>query len=307
MIENRAKVCIACGNSEGNELFLAYEKMFGLGDEFTYLNCKKCSSLQIVFVPENLDRYYSSQYYTTGKFVKSNALNNLYKRGRWQFYNLGILKKSSKPYINWIKELDIDFNSKIADIGCGSGQLLYEMLCSGFKNLHGFDPYVYEEINLKGLSVKKMAMDDIQEGFDVVMMHHSFEHMAEPKRIFDLLSKLVKTNGELLIRTPVSDAKIWEEEGINWFQIDAPRHLFIPSVKAMLALAQNAGVKIKKVIFDSDESQFLISKHYKNGGSLINYDVDKIDKTELKEALHKSKIYNEEQIGDQACFYFTKA
>lgn len=306
MIENRAKVCIACGNSEGNEHFQAYEKMFGLGDEFTYLNCKKCSSLQIVSVPENLDRYYSSQYYTTGKFVKSNALKNLYKRIRWQFYNLGVFKKSSRTYINWINELDINFNSKIADIGCGPGQLLYEMHCSGFRNLHGFDPYVYDEINLNGLTVKKVAMDDIQDEFDVVMMHHSFEHMAEPKRVFDLLSKLVKKDGELLIRTPVSDAKVWEEEGINWFQLDAPRHFFIPSVKAMLALAQNAGFKTKKVIFDSDESQFLISEHYKNGGSLINYDINKINKTELKEALLKAKFYNRDQIGDQACFYFTK-
>lgn len=306
MIENRAKVCIACGNSEGNEHFQAYEKMFGLGDEFTYLNCQKCRSLQIVSVPDNLDRYYSSQYYTTGKFVKSNAIKNLFKKFRWQFYNLRIFKKSTKPYINWIKELEIDFKSKIADIGCGPGQLLYEMHCSGFKNLHGFDPYVYKEINLKGLTVKKVAIDNIQDEFEVVMMHHSFEHMAEPKKVFDLLSRLVKKNGQLLIRTPVSDAKVWKDYGINWFQIDAPRHFFIPSVNAMLSLAQNSGFKTKKVVFDSNESQFLISKHYKKGGSLMNYDVNRLNRTELKEAIQQAKIYNQEQIGDQACFYFTK-
>jgi SAM-dependent methyltransferase len=306
MTLSRKTSCLACNNATDNEGFVAYEKMFGLGDAFAYLKCGQCHSLQIEEIPENLDRYYSSAYYTTGRFNKSHLLKNILKRLRWQLYAKKIFRKSSKPYLNWINALDINFKSKIADIGCGPGQLLYEMHCAGFRNLHGFDPHVYEEILLPGLTVKKVPMDKIQGDYDVVMMHHSFEHMAEPREVFSLLGNLVRKNGQLLIRTPVADAAVWKEEGINWFQIDAPRHLFIPSVQAMLGLAQDNGFMLSEVVFDSDENQFLISQHYKNGGSLVNFDIKKVDKLDLDAAKHKSKLYNEQQIGDQACFYFVK-
>lgn len=306
MTGKRNTTCLACNNTSNSEQFVAYEKMFGLSDQFTYLRCKNCNSIQIEEVPKHLDRYYSTEYYTTGKFVKSNQIKNIYKKLRWHLYANGLLKNSSKPYINWIKELDINFQSKIADIGCGPGQLLYEMHCSGFSNLYGFDPYVYEEISLPGLSVEKVPMDKIRGEYDVVMMHHSFEHMAEPKEVFTFLNRLVKDKGQLLIRTPVTDAAVWKEEGINWFQLDAPRHLFIPSVQAMLTLAQDHGFQLLKVIFDSDENQFLISQHYKNGGSLANFDKKKVKLSDLKAAKEKSKQYNQDKMGDQACFYFVK-
>lgn len=40
----------------------------------------------------------------------------------------------------------INYNSKILDVGCGTGNLLYSLIKRGFKNLIGIEPYINKEI-----------------------------------------------------------------------------------------------------------------------------------------------------------------
>ena len=57
------KVCRICGNTEKNLIHKAQEMMFGTRDEFDYLECSACGTLQIVEIPD-LSCYYPRDYYS---------------------------------------------------------------------------------------------------------------------------------------------------------------------------------------------------------------------------------------------------
>ncbi|SIS61054.1 class I SAM-dependent methyltransferase [Belliella pelovolcani] len=300
--------CLVCDSYEKRKSYFIPENMFGWKHLFLYEECVDCRSLQIKDIPINLEDYYSNQYYTSKDLIFSNPLKIFYKRLRWKLFKRNIFRFKKIKFLDWISPLDLNLNDKIADIGCGNGQLLYEMYCSGFSNLHGYDPFLNKELSMNGLVLEKCQLEEIKESFDVIMLHHSFEHMPDPKSSFKKLASLLNPNGKLLIRVPVTDAEIWEKENINWFQLDAPRHLFIPSVKAMRIMGDLEGLSLTKIIFDSNEKQFVITEMYKKGFSLKDSDPEKFVNRKMKmELLMKAKLLNKIQKGDQACFYFKKA
>ena len=53
--------CRGCGNASGNAEHTAREMMFGTRDEFVYVECAKCGTLQIKEIPE-LAKYYPENY-----------------------------------------------------------------------------------------------------------------------------------------------------------------------------------------------------------------------------------------------------
>lgn len=222
-------------------------------------------------------------------------------------YDTGISWFTRTPYLFWLKKLKTSQNDKIADIGCGNGQLIYELKCSGFTNLFGFDPYLNQEFQEKGFQLLRKNIDEIEGVFDIVMMHHSFEHVEDPKSVFAKLSQITARNGKLLIRVPITDGRAWKKEGINWFQLDAPRHLFIPSIKALKLISQANGFELKEIIFDSTGNQFWGPDIYKKGLSYTEAKLDsEFSKAELSMFEKEAKILNKREEGDQACFYFVK-
>ncbi|MFC3416610.1 class I SAM-dependent methyltransferase [Algoriphagus hitonicola] len=177
---------------------------------------------------------------------------------------------------------------------------------SGFKNLHGFDPYIQQETQRRGLTISKKALEQIEGTFDVVMLHHSFEHLADPNAAIEQLVKLLNPDGKLLIRLPVTDGVVWKMEREFWFQLDAPRHLFIPSVKGMKILGTRHGLKLEKVVFDSTGSQFWATEGYKKGLSLNSNPEKHFSKLELDDFEKKAEQLNQLKKGDQAGFYFKR-
>jgi SAM-dependent methyltransferase len=304
---NRSTSCLACGNEKDNRLFSATEKFHGLGGEFVYLECHSCRSVQLVDIPTNMANYYPSNYYAFGGLVESSGFKNIIKNLRFRLFQAGIKWTKQPDYLDWMVQLGAGKNDLIADIGCGNGQLLYELKCSGFKSLVGFDPYLPQEISESGFCLERKDLMEISGSYDILMLHHSFEHLQNPKEAMKRISKLLKPKGKLLVRVPVTDAAVWEKEGTNWFQLDAPRHFFIPSKSAMKLLGEKSGLRLTKIIFDSNEYQFVITDMYKNGKSLNGSDPEKWadDKSRVKWK-KEAELLNQLEEGDQACFYFQK-
>ncbi|MDN3204147.1 class I SAM-dependent methyltransferase [Algoriphagus sediminis] len=280
--------------------------MFGLNDSFLYSHCHNCGSIWIDNVPENLDKFYPPSYYSFDKSGEENALKKNLKKWRFKMHKKGF---SFKPpqYFDWIDRLELDVDDSIADIGCGDGILLKQLKYCGFENLLGFDPFIGNETILNGLKIKKLPFEEISGFFDCIMFHHSFEHLEDPLRVFEKIAQILKPDGKALIRTPVSGSLVWEEEKENWFQLDAPRHLFIPSVKGMQILAQNSGLELFLVLFDSLDTQFSITELYKRGIPLVKQNPQKeFSKRELNSFVKRAEKVNRIRRGDQAAFYFRK-
>ncbi len=141
----------------------------------------------------------------------------------------------------------------------------------------------------------------------MIMLHHSFEHLENPRLAFTKIAEILNPGGRVLTRLPVTDALVWKKEREYWFQVDAPRHLFIPSVKGMEILGKSVGLTLEKLEFDSIGNQFWITELYKKGQAFVDMDPHKsFSKSQLKAFEKHAKILNQRQQGDQAAFYFKK-
>jgi SAM-dependent methyltransferase len=322
--------CRICGNIEDNKEYIIKEMHFGFEEEFTYFQCKECGCLQIKNIPDNLSKYYPSNYYSFNpanlekrgiiSFVKT-----IFKliRNSYAIFNHGLVGKiiySFYPYeaLRSLSRVRLNKNSKILDVGCGTGKLLLELRDLGFTHLVGIDPYIEKDIEYKnGVKILKKTIQEFSESengkYDLIMFHHSFEHIQEPFETLEACKRLLNPDGIVLIRTPVADSWAWGNYRENWVQIDAPRHIFIYSRKSMEILAPKIGFKIKEIIYDSTEFQFWGSEQYKRGIPLvsdISYAVNRkksiFSKKQIRVFKKLAREFNLKGIGDQAVFYLIK-
>lgn len=305
----QAPACKFCGESVFL-IFPAKERMLQLSGEFSYSECQSCYSLQLDAIPKDLSVYYPSErYYSQVSLVKSSNLKNLLKAIRLTIFLGTPLNFLIPTYGYWLKKIKPKRKDRIADVGCGNGQLLYELYASGYQNLEGFDPFLPETKRLNSsLILWNKSFDNADGHFDLIMMHHAFEHMADPKAMLKLCSEKLNPGGRLLIRTPVTDSEVWKEKREFWVQLDAPRHLIIPSVKGLTKLASEIGLELEEVVFDSSAFQFWGTALYERGEPLDPALIKThFSSKELKRMTKKAFQYNEESKGDQACFYLRKS
>lgn len=300
--------CLVCFNNTRGPVYQVKEMMFGSGEQFAYTQCHQCGTIQQLDPPHNMSDYYPKGYYSFAGLSLSNVQVRWMKRLRFFLFRKFGLTLFQPVYGNWLNILAIDKQQAIADIGCGNGQLLYEMYSSGYVNLSGFDPFMNASRTIaRGLKLYKMDLDQIQGSYHAVMLHHAFEHMPNPDASFSQLVGLLQPGGKLLIRVPVSDGEAWTVFREHWVQLDAPRHYFIPSVAGMKILADRHGLELYHTEFDSTSFQFWASEKYQMGRSLHQPDEEMSPSPEtLREFEKKAASLNSNRKGDQAAFYFRK-
>ncbi len=238
---------------------------FGMRDEFIYCECADCGCLQLTTSPTDLSKYYPKSYFSFTKqeenFFKErlNVYRDRYCLRKSNLSGKILFKKFGEPtYIGWLNRCDINFQSKILDIGCGTGRLLYRMGNAGFKNLVGVDPYISENIFYSnGVTILKKSFLEIDDKFDLIMMHHSLEHMNDQHRVFKKLGEIIPEGKSLLIRIPVCSSFAWEKYRENWLALDAPRHFFLHSKDSLKYIAGKYGFEITEILYDSRSIQLL--------------------------------------------------
>jgi predicted SAM-dependent methyltransferase len=135
------------------------------------------------------------------------------------------------------------------------------------------------------------------------MLHHVFEHMDNPLAVLKRLRELLKPSGTLLIRIPVSDSYAWRKYGVNWFQLDAPRHFYLHTTRSIAYLAKQSGWALQAIIYDSMACQFYSSEGYRCDVPFLQQNNPIFRK--IKWAIFK-QWFNAIHDGDQACFVLKK-
>ena len=113
----------------------------------------------------------------------------------------------------------------------------------------------------------------------------------------------------VLIRIPVVSAA-WGEYGVDWVQLDAPRHLYLHTEKSLGLLADQAGFRITNVDYDSWSFQFWGSEQYRMDIPLRDprsYAVDpsrsSFTSAQMSAFQARAEEWNRDRRGDQACFF----
>lgn len=274
------KPCLICQDGGDHPTFTVREMYFGSREEFTYLECRSCGTIQIADVPSDLARHYPSDYYSYSAAGKtSSSLEVALRRRRtdhWLNHDAGIIgnllaaaSKRKPGYLEWFRELGISTASRLLDVGCGGGQLLLKLRRDGFTRLKGIDPFLAKPVSHgPELKIDTCGIEEESGTYDLIMFHHSLEHMADPLTALIRAKERLANGGHILIRVPVAGCFAWRKFRQHWYALDAPRHLFIPSPRGIHLLAQRVGLKVKRSFFDSDPGQFLASENYVNDISL---------------------------------------
>jgi SAM-dependent methyltransferase len=316
--------CGICGHREGNRIHSAREMMYGLRETFDYMECVECGCLQLLAIPEDISPYYADGYYSLDRQIDASIHPaKLWAHRRLTRHHLGhanpvgrvlALRYSAPPVLEYVRNAGADLDSPILDVGSGAGNLLLTLAHQGFSRLTGVDPYIERELFYpSGVHIVKGTMDDVEGPYDLVMMHHSLEHVPDQHGALRRARELLTSHGCLLVRTPVASSYAWREYGTNWVQLDAPRHTCVHTVASMRMLAESAGFTLADIVFDSSDLQFWGSEQYRSDIPLrhpLSYAVD-----------NRTPLFTEEQIqtfrdraaelnanadGDSACFYLSR-
>jgi len=320
-------ICRICGYDERERPFVAFEMMFGTKEPFEYFECSICGCIQICEYPLDITRYYPRHYYAYRfrNHHKSSALRVYLRKKRMRAYleGVGILGRlllvlkgaPSGAIANWLKEANVKTKSRILDVGCGDGAFLAQLRALGFHNSLGIDPYLEEGVIVDPLvRIERKHLTELDEdGFDFVTLHHTLEHMRDQLKVFRDIKRILKRDGHVLIRTPVKGFA-WQRYGINWVQLDAPRHLYIHTENSLRRLAAMAGLTVKKVVYDSSEFMFWGSEQYVAGIPLCdptsyseNREKSIFSPNQMEEFRRQASELNLRGMGDQACFYLRRA
>jgi len=326
-LQLKKAVCRVCGHDGLQHHIMAREMMYGTRETFEYFQCENCGCLQISSVPHDLARHYRTDYYSLSADHTEpyrNKLKNALNRLRDQItlfapYGDDMPFKVKVPHLaesfsalRRVTGLALD--SRILDVGCGSGQLLHRLANAGFRNLTGIDPFVAASREFSPqLKILKTELAAVDGQYDLILLNHSFEHLSEPIGAARRIAELLAPGGTILLRIPVVDSVAWKLYGADWFQLDAPRHLYLHSRHSIAHVAAQAGLTVAAVHHDSDHHQFQISERFRA-------DVPTILEPEERQKLRPiaptkvqtnawrdmAAAVNALGLGDQACFYLRR-
>ena len=329
--------CRICSNDADNPTYEVREMQLGLRERFTYFRCARCGCLQIAAFPPDMSAYYPETYYAyvggstalpperrwTARAAGARLRNRfaVLRRGAlgrvlyrfWPNEALAAYIDQQLPG-NGVGASGLSASSRVLDVGCGAGDLLVALRSAGFRSLLGIDIYAADERPMpRAPLIQNRRIHEVSGQWDLVMFHHSFEHMADPRQVLREVVRLLAPDGVCLIRVPLVSSYAWECYGVDWVQLDAPRHFFLHTEESLRLLADEAGLEISKVVYDSTSFQFVASELYRRDIPL--YSTPPADGSPTASAFtpdevavfeQRARDLNAERRGDQAAFYLRK-
>lgn len=315
--------CRICHRGRAHEYYRVREMMFGRGEEFDYFRCGGCGCVQIRDVPSDLSPYYPAGYfaYRGHSRLARQRLRAVIDRARvashlWGGGAMGrLVDRVAKPldYVPWLRAARVGPSASVLDVGCGAGKLLLRLHLGGFSRCLGLDPFIERPLEYpNGVRVLKRDLIEYAgsttERFDLIMFHHSYEHLPDACGTLAAAARVVRPGGCVLIRIPLADSDAFETYREHWVQWDAPRHLYLHTRTSMAAAAAQAGLDIERVVCDSTRLQFVGSELYRRGIPLRTPRAvqDLFSARELLDFDRRAAALNQAGRGDQAVFYLRR-
>ena len=170
-------------------------------------------------------------------------------------YKFTLLKKHLQP------------NSRVLDIGCGTGSFL------SFIKKKGFDVFGVES-NIKArkiclernIGVQSTESELAPASFDTISLWHVLEHLPHPESSLATYRALLKPSGLLVVAVPNFESHDSIHYQQDWAALDVPRHLWHFTSKGLIKMAYESGfdlLKKRALVLDVFYICYLSEKHRK--------------------------------------------
>lgn len=191
--KNLCRPCPVCQNALNGKVL--HTQKFVLSDnhllpkEYDLVSCDQCGTVYAdTSVGQDVyDRYYAE----ISKYDMDHSRNDTL----W-YADAAVL----------LDAIILDKNASILEVGCGSGRLLFELKKIGFLNLTALDPSqkcidMIQRQSIQGISSSIFEVPCTQS-YDVVILQGVLEHIYDVFRLMQILTKLTKPNGIILLGVP---------------------------------------------------------------------------------------------------------
>ena len=282
--------CLMCSSpiSESSREYLFDETMFRIGQSFRYRECEQCGSVNLAEEVSSETKLYPDNYYSfsiepekafesfaprllaTAMAKSSLKGNRLLLRFVSRYAPIQQARTLASILLSISAASSGLADKKILDVGTGSGVLPFVLSLAKRSFTLGIDPFLTTEKSREHFALQQASVLDISENFDLILFNHSLEHMHNISDSLTHAKTLLQPNGRIIVRVPTVSSQAWDTYRECWFQLDAPRHICIPSRKGLEQLATSCGMQIVKSYDDSTDTQFWLSEAVSNGLSTMD-------------------------------------
>jgi len=237
--------CAYC--KESNSLVL-YPTSDIRNHPYTLNQCLQCKAVFLAPRPDaqRLSEAYDDTYYgeKQDKFSMPMIEKSL------DFFRMGRARRLSSF---------LHAGASILDIGCGNGKFLWYMTQLGDYKIHGIELPGNSALRAAKIPGIQLNIGRIQAdlfsaaSFDAVSLFHVFEHLEEPRETLDIIDKILKPGGILMMSFPNINSL---QSGIfkgKWLHLDPPRHLFFFRPADIGRIMEDKGYDIKRIRYASLE------------------------------------------------------
>ncbi len=323
-------VCLIC-QCETGQTHSVREMMFGTREVFHYFECDLCSCLSLRDPPNDLSQYYPAEkYYSLGATRSTLVPRNEFRRwlkkyrDRAACLNRGGVagfianrypNEDASVWRNWLRHTSVKSHSaRILDVGCGQGWHLSQLDALGFINLTGVDPYLREDDCSGPVKIHACQLSELSDsGFDLITLHHALEHVPNQLDTLHQISRKLAPDGHCMVRIPIVSRGPWKTYGTDWAEIDAPRHFVLHTEMSLKLAAEQAGLSIRCIQYESDIFTYAASELYRRNLSLYDDTQNRqrplasvFDSAELQQFESMSRAHHIPAWAGRAAFFLTR-
>lgn len=190
------------------------------------------------------------------------------KQSRAEFYeqDRNLFRELFRPIVKKIKQFKQ--KGKVLDIGCSSGILL-ELLRKEGHEVHGIEPNK-KAYKIASNKFKKSIFNGIlkdfvktkRNKFDVVIYNHVLEHIDNPLDELDLVRKIIKKKGILIVGLPNTRNFTFFLRGKYWEPLMPNEHIWHFTKSHLANLLKRKGFKPLDISYSDDRRRdYPILKH----------------------------------------------